>query len=197
MTGGPRDETQGIDTRQDTALDGQHEGLIDEDQRLRLDADDRDAAADDRDAVAAKRDSRADARDIHAQGRDAALSDQPDRTGARRFAGQDRRASAEDRREAGNDRLRSRVDRRASGWDRAVAAKAKARLLQALDDADKLPEVTLLIGQAQGLLMATFGGNAAEALVEIGDRADRDRVGLQEAARRTIAEGALSVIQGR
>jgi len=40
--------------------------------------------------------------------------------------------------------------------------------------------------------MATFGGNAAEAMMEIGDRADRDEIGLQEAARRLLADAASS-----
>jgi hypothetical protein len=38
--------------------------------------------------------------------------------------------------------------------------------------------------------MATVGCNAAEAMVEIGQRADRDRVGLEEAARLILAEGS-------
>jgi hypothetical protein len=46
------------------------------------------------------------------------------------------------------------------------------------------------------MLMSTFGGNATEAIIEIGDRADRDGVGLQEAARRILAEGATTGTPG-
>ena len=181
---------QGIDARDAAASNGDWKArLVDDEARLRLAADGRDCAADERDAVADKRDRRADMRDDHADVRDEALSDRPDRTGARDFAAQDRRAAAADRVESAEDRLRARDDRKASTWDRSVAQAMQTRLMAALNDADTLPEATLIIGQAQGMLISEVGGNAAEAIMEIGDRADRDNVGLQEAARRILAEG--------
>jgi hypothetical protein len=163
-----------------------------DDARLQLNAASRDEAADDRDTAADERDEDADARDTHAEVRDEAVSDQPDVTGTRRFAAQDRSASSQDRGASADDRLEARADRKASSWDRIVAERIREQLIASLDDADKMPDVTLIIGQAQGMLMATFGGNAAEAMMEIGDRADRDEVGLQEAARRLLADGASS-----
>jgi hypothetical protein len=156
----------------------------------------RDGAADKRDAAAHERDLLANARDAHAEVRDAAVSEQPDIAGTRRFAAQDRHASADDREAAAYERLRARVDRHAASWDRLVAERIRTQLSKALEDGDKLPEATLLIGQAQGMLMATFGGNAAEAIIEVGARADRDQVGLQEAARRILAEGVAAGISG-
>jgi hypothetical protein len=46
------------------------------------------------------------------------------------------------------------------------------------------------------MLVDTFGGTASEALIEIADRADRDQVGMQEAARQIVSEGAPSGING-
>lgn len=168
----------------------------DQDVLLGLEADGRDDAAHERDASAVERDRRADARDTHADVRDAEMADAADFAATRRFAKQDRRASAEDRAEAGENRRRAGDDREASREDRSLAEQVKARLIAALDDAEKVPETTLLIGQAQGMLMSTSGGNAAEAMIEVGDRADRDGVGLQEAARRILAEGATTRLPG-
>ena len=162
--------------------------------RLRLEADGRDDAADERDASADESDRAADARDAHADVRDAAVSDQPDIGGTRHFAAQDRDASADDRTAAADNRVRAREDRKASSWDRSAAELIRVKLIDELNDADTLPDTTLVLGQAQGMLMATFGGNAAEAMIEIGDQADRDQVGLQEAARRILADGAPSGI---
>jgi hypothetical protein len=196
VAGRPKPKKRSIEAREATVQDGRNANLVDDDARLRLEADGRDDAADERDTAADERDRRAVARDEHAEVRDDAMGDQPDIGGTRRFAEQDRRASAEDREEAGQDRRRASDDRTASSYDRSVAEQIKAQLLVALDDAEKVPETTLVIGQAQGMLMATFGGNAAEAMIEIGDRADRDQVGLQEAARRILADGAPSGIPG-
>ena len=193
VAGESADDKRDIDAAHGAEPDGSSaRQLDDDDARLRLDAESRDDAADERDAAAAQRDKEADARDTHAEVRDEAVSDQPDVTGTRRFAAQDRHASSEDRGASAHDRVEARDDRRASRWDRVVAERIRAQLIESLDDADKMPDVTLLIGQAQGMLMATFGGNAAEAMMEIGDRADRDEVGLQEAARRLLAGAASS-----
>lgn len=191
----PEPEKQGVQAREDAAPDGESaQELLDADARMGLDADERDDAADERDAEARQRDRTAHARDVHAEVRDAAVSDQPDITGSRRFAAQDRDAAAKDRDAASYERLHSRVDRKASGWDRSVSSRMKAKLIEALEEADRFADATLVIGQAQGMLMVTSGGNASEAMMDIGHRADRDQVGLQEAARRILAEGAASGI---
>jgi hypothetical protein len=189
----------GICARHDGRHDAAHllentQSLVDADARLRLAADGRDKDADERDADANERDRSAHGRDVRAEVRDAAVSDQPDMTGTRRFAAQDRHAAAEDREAAAYERLNSRVDRKASGWDRSISAQLKAQLFEALEHADQLADATLCIGQAQGILMSASGGNAAEAMTEIGNRADRGHVGLEEAARQILAEGAASKI---
>jgi hypothetical protein len=156
----------------------------------------RDDEADERDAAADQRDAVADARDHHARARDEALSDKPDLWGSRRFAAQDRQDSADNREAAADDRREAHVDRQAARWDRTVAEQIKALVLFAIDDADELPEAVLVIGRAQVMLVDTFGGTAAAALIEIADRADRDQTGLDEAARRILADGAPSAIDG-
>jgi hypothetical protein len=200
-TGDDRGRGIGEVARDDVASDGQP-GLLTDSERLSL-ADGRDAAADERDTVAERRDAVADerdkiatARDVHAEIRDAAVADQPDPAGSRRFAAQDRESAAGDREASADVRHGARDDRLASRWDRTVAEQIKAQLLFALDDADTLPEAILLIGRAQTMLVDTFGGTASEALIEIADRADRDQVGMQEASRQIVSEGAPSGING-
>lgn len=178
----------------DDGSDGGH-ALLTNEARLRL-AEGRDDAADERDAAADERDEVADARDAHADVRDEAAADLPDPAGTRRFAAQDREAAADNREAAADDRHEARDDREASRWDRTVAEQIKAHLLIALDDAESLPAAMELIGRAQTMLMDTCGGTAAEALIEIADRADRDEVGMQEAARRIMFDGAPSNIKG-
>jgi hypothetical protein len=162
--------------------------------RLNLANDRDDAAADRRDAFADERDQVAGMRDTHADVRDAAISDQPDPAGTRRFAAQDRKASAENREASADDRHRARDDRQASRWTLSVAEQLRVKLLVALKDSANMPEATLLIGEAQAMLVNNFGGDAGEALIEIGDRSERDSIGLQEAAHRILDDGAPSGI---
>ena len=197
MTGGAGDDA-GTDMDEvapvDDGSDGAH-ALLTNARRLGL-ADGRDVAADERDAAADERDEVADARDAHADVRDEAAADLPDPAGTRRFAAQDRGSAADNREAAAEDRQEARDDREASRWDRTVAEQIKAHLLLALDDAETLPKAIELIGRAQTMLMDTFGGTGAEALIEIADRADRDEIGMQEAARRIMSDGAPSNISG-
>jgi hypothetical protein len=141
-----------------------------------------------RDLHAEVRDRKAEVRDHNAQHRDDRISNQPDPEGGRRRAAHDREAAARDRVAADDDRQLARGDREAATWDRSVAEQMSAVLQQALNDADDLAEATLLIGQAEGMLMTALDVNVTEALIELGDRAAREQVGLQEAARRIIAE---------
>lgn len=169
--------------------------MLTDEARLRL-ADRRDDVADARDAEADRRDEIADARDVHADVRDQAQFDQPDLAGTRQFAAQDRQAASVNRQASAEDRSNAREGRLASRWDRPVAEQIKGQVLVAIDDADNLPEATLQIGLAQGMLVNTYGGTAGEALIDIADRADRDESGLEEAARRVVDDGAPSCIRG-
>jgi hypothetical protein len=145
-----------------------------------------------RDLHAEVRDRKAEVRDHNAQHRDDRISNQPDPEGGRRRAAHDREAAARDRVAADDDRQLARGDREASTWDRSMAQQMAARLQQALNKADDLAEATLLIGQAEGMLMTALDVSVTEALIELGDRAAREQVGLQEAARRIIAERRAS-----
>ena len=162
--------------------------LLSPEEKQRL-ADLRDADANRRDRDAEARDRNAEGRDAHANARDEWLSDEPDLMGSRRRAAHDRDAAARDRAAADYDRERSRHDRRASAWDRSVAQQAETQLWQALINADDLVEATLVIGQAQGVLSTALHLDAIDALIELADRASLDKVGLQEASRRILAEG--------
>jgi hypothetical protein len=196
MTGTRDDrESGGVDEVAGPAASSREHSLLTEEAWLRL-ADARDAAADERDAAADRRDEIADAGDVHAAARDEALSEHPDQWGSRRFAAQERQSAADNREASADDRHEARDDRQSSRWDRTVAEQIKALLLFAIDDADNLPEAILSIGRAQVMLVDTFGGTAAQALIELADRADRDATGLDEAARQVIADGAPSNING-
>jgi hypothetical protein len=169
-----------------TAPDDADELLsVEEKQRL---SDLRDTDANRRDLNAEVRDRYAEVRDHNAEVRDDKLSGEPDPRGSRRRAAKDRAAAADDREASGDDRQHARGDREVSRWDRSVARQREEQLLQALRDTDDLAESTLLIGQAQGMLMEALHADPLEALIELGDRASQDHLDLQEAARRLIAE---------
>ena len=180
-----------------TTADEPHELLsVEEKQRL---SDLRDADANQRDLHADVRDRYAEVRDHNAEVRDDKLAGELDPKGGRRRAARDRKASADDRAASGDDRQHARDDREVSQWDRSVARQRESELLEALNVSDDLAESTLLIGRAQGMLMHARGGDSTDALIELGDRAARDQVGLQEAARRIIAEfrGTLTATEPR
>jgi hypothetical protein len=171
----------------DGALDDPHELLSGEAKRQL--ADRRDAEASHRDLMAEVRDTNAQVRDYKAGVRDDRITEQADSTtGSSRQAAHDRAAAAGDRASAHDDREHARQDRDVARWDRDVAAQTQAHLLASLNDADDLAEATLLIGQAQGLLMSTLDLSVGNTLIELEQRAARDRVGLLDAARRIIAE---------
>ena len=120
-------------------------------------ADHRDANAGRRDLAAEVRDRDAEVRDHDAEVRDGRPTEQTDAADVRRQAADDRQAAARDRAAADSDRQCARNDRKASRWDRTMARAAEADLLKALADTDDVAEATLLIGQAQGLIMAKLG----------------------------------------
>lgn len=161
--------------------------LLSPEEKQRL-ADLRDSDANRRDRDAEGRDRDAEKRDRHSNARDEPFSDEPGLMESRRRAAEDRDSAARDRAAGDYDRERSRRDRHASAWDRSVARQVETQLWQALSDADDLAEATFAIGQAQGALSTVLQLDATEALIELGDRASRDQVGLQEAARRILAE---------
>jgi hypothetical protein len=49
-----------------------------------------------------------------------------------------------------------------------------------------------MIGRAQAMLVDTYGETPTAALMEIADRAERDEIGLYEAALQISHEGASS-----
>jgi len=149
-----------------------------------------DPDADRRDQRAEVRDRSAEVRDRSAEVRDHMMSGEADPKGGRRKAAQDRLAAAVDRDASSDDR---RYAREASQWNGAVARQREADLLQALNDSDDPGALTLLIGQAQSVLMQVLDVDPRDALIELGDRASRDQLGLQEAARRVIAESHESL----
>jgi hypothetical protein len=163
--------------------------LVEEKQRL---SDLRDTDANRRDLVAEVRDRYAEIRDHNAQVRDDKLSGEPDPEGGRRRSAKDRKAAADDREAADADRQLAHVDRKVSRSDRTVARQREAQLLQALNDAADLAGSTMLIGQAQGRLVQALDTDPLSALIELGDRAARQQVGLQEAARQVLAESHVA-----
>ena len=161
--------------------------LLSDEAKQRL-ADRRDTDAHHRDLFADVRDTNAEVRDYNAGLRDDRVSEQASSTDSQRRAAHDRAAASRDRLSAHDDRQHARQDREVSRWDRSVAVQVETQLLAALKAADDVAEATLLIGQAQGLLMKTPDVSARKALIELEQRAARDQVGLLEAARRIIAE---------
>jgi hypothetical protein len=161
-------------------------------------ADTRDdqAKAADRDADA--RDRVAETRDDRASRRDAAEQDEiggAGRTSRSRSAARDREASAGDRISAVEDRERARRHRKASRDDRSFAAAYRGAAADAaavyrtlVERAEDNAEDMLLIGQAQGILMVSHDLSAAQALLEIYTRANRDRFTVSGAAQSIVED---------
>jgi hypothetical protein len=165
----------------------------------------RDIAADVRDDQAKVADRDADARDLVAQRRDdrAARREAVHRDSAvpasrvadSRSALRDREASAGDRISALEDRARARQSRKASRDDRQRAAGDRGAAVDAtviyrklVEQAEDNAEDMLLIGQAQGILMASHNISAAQALLAVYTRANRDGAGVSEAAQSIIED---------
>jgi hypothetical protein len=154
-------------------------------------ADERDDEARGSDSAAADRDRDAERRDLEA---DEQMTDVPP-TAIRKRARYDRAEAARDRDSAGDDRGRASQDRtvaksgraRASD-DRSAAAATVAYLRDMLNRAEDNAEDMLLIGQAQGKLMAAEDLDPGQALLEVFTRAARDGTELGPAALRIVEE---------
>jgi hypothetical protein len=175
-------------------------------------AKERDALADAREAAAGARDTAALTRRERAAGRDVAASERDRRSrGAhddgdpgfpdRFLSGRDVDASAGDRadalhdeRSAREDRQRSREDRHRASDDRDAASEAvqKAADVAAEETAAQREELEdrILIGIAQGLLMADHNVSAEEALDLLAKRSQSSNVKLRDIAARLVEERA-------
>jgi hypothetical protein len=154
-------------------------------------AETRDDEARDSDSAAAARDRAAERRDRES---DAQMADAPP-TEVRQRARHDRAEAAEDRVSSVGDRGRARQDRTTArsnraraAADRSAAADAVAYLRELLDRAEDNSEDMLLIGQAQGKIMAAHGLDPGQALLEVFTRAANDGTELGPAALRIVEE---------
>ena len=148
----------------------------------RAQRDDRRAA--ERDEVAAEADRAAEQRDLVAKRSDAAApGDDPiEATQVRERAADDRSRAAADRERSRNDRCASEHDRRRAGEDRGAAHDSVSQLKGLLYRAEDDNEVMLLLGQAQGMIMAAHDATPLQALVELSARAATDHIELGAAA---------------
>jgi hypothetical protein len=150
--------------------------------------DDQNAA--ERDQVAAEADSAANQRDQVANATTAtAPEDEPiEVTEERRRAARDRSNAASDRKRAHQDRKASRHDRWRAGEDRGAAHDSINQLKGLLYRAQDDHEVMLVLGQAQGMIMAARDVTPLESLLELTARAARDGTELGEAAKAIVRE---------
>jgi hypothetical protein len=159
--------------------------LADRDRAAR--ADDEQAAK--RDVAAGEADRQADRRDAAAEVRDTAAghySVNPERE--RRRAADDRSHAVEDRRRASQDRESARADRHRAAEDRGGAHDAMSMLKGLLYRAEDDDEVMVLVGQAQGMIMAARDATPLQALLELSARAAQDGTELVAAARAIVRE---------
>jgi hypothetical protein len=159
-----------------------------------LDDRDREARSDDeraarRDEVAAEADHAAEQRDEAADRRNSILGDQPtDPTEERSRAADERSRAAGDRTRARADRAASRSDRDRADDDRGAAHDAVSQLKGLLYRAEDDDEVMILLGQAQGMIMAARDATPLEALLELSNRAAEDGSELVAAAHAIVRD---------
>src|SRR4051794_1579818 len=158
-------------------------------ERDRVAASDDERAAE-RDEVAAEADGAADHRDRVARDSNAtAPNDEPSQVAdERRRAADDRSRAANDRRRARQDREASQHDRWRAGEDRGAAHDAVSQLKGLLYRAQDDDEVMLMLGQAQGMIMAARDATPLEALLELSARAAKDHTELGAAADAIVRE---------
>lgn len=143
-----------------------------------------DQRAAERDGVAAEADRAADQRDQAARRGDAIAPDDEPTTAAeeRTRAADDRSRAAKDRKRARQDRGASEHDRRRAGEDRGAAHDSISQLKGLLYRAEDNDEVMLILGQAQGMIMAARDTTPLQALLELSARAATDGTELGAAA---------------
>jgi hypothetical protein len=160
-------------------------GLDDRERRARVD----DERAAERDEAAAQADEQAAERDEVAAARSRAVPDElSDPTEERRRAAGDRSAAAVDRTRARRDRAASRGDRERADDDRGAAHDAISQLKGMLHRAEDDDEVMILLGQAQGMVMAARDATPLEALLELSVRAAQDGTELVTAANAIVRD---------
>jgi hypothetical protein len=159
--------------------------LANRDQAARAD----DEQATKRDVAAGEADRQADRRDAAAEVRDRAadhFSVNPERE--RKRAADDRSHAIEDRRRASQDRESARADRLRAAEDRGGAHEAMSMLKGLLYRAEGDDEVMVVIGQAQGMIVAARHTTPLQALLELSARAAQDGTELVAAAHAIIRE---------
>jgi len=159
--------------------------LADRDRAARSD----DEQATKRDVAAGEADRQADRRDAAAEVRDTAaghFSVNPERE--RKRAADDRSHAVEDRRRASQDRESSRADRHRAAEDRGGAHDAMSMLKGLLYRAEDDDDVMVLLGQAQGMIMAARDATPLQALLELSARAAQDGTELVAAAHAIVRE---------
>jgi len=153
--------------------------LDDRERKARID-DERAATRDD---LADEADRAADQRDEAADRRSSMLADRPtDPTEERSRATDERSLAAADRARARGDRAASRRDRYRADADRGAAHDAVSQLKGLLYQAEDNDEVMILLGQAQGMIMAAGNATPLQALLELSTRAAADGTELAAAA---------------
>jgi hypothetical protein len=153
--------------------------LDDRERQARID-DERAAA---RDEAAAQADRAAEQRDEVAALRNSILAEQPtDPAEERSRAADECSRAAGDRNRARRDREASRRDRGRADDDRGAAHDAVSQLKGLLYRAEDDDEVMILLGQAQGMIMAARDVTPLQALLELSARAAEDGTELVAAA---------------
>jgi hypothetical protein len=158
-----------------------------------------DASAAARDVVATEADRAADRRDQTARRSDTTEpEDEPSVIAKERTsAARDRSHAAADRKRARHDREDSEHDRWRAGEDRGAAHDAVSQLRGLLYRAQDDDEVMIMLGQAQGMIMAARDATPLEALLELSARAAKDGIELGAAADAIVREANESREAGR
>ena len=160
-------------------------GLDDRERTAQVD----DQRATERDDAAVQADEEAEERDEVAAARSRALPDDlSDPAEERRRAADDRSAAAADRSRARRDRAASRDDRERADDDRGAAHDAVSQLKGLLYRAEENDEVMILLGQAQGMVMAARDATPLQALLELSVRAAEDGTELVTAAQAIVRD---------
>jgi hypothetical protein len=159
--------------------------LEDRERQARID----DERAARRDEAADQADRAADQRDEAADRRNSILADQAtDPTEERGRAAEERSRAAGDRERARRDREASRTDRDRADDDRGAAHDAVSQLKGLLYRAEDDDEVMILLGQAQGMIMAARNTTPLQALLELSARAAEDGTELVAAANAIVRD---------
>lgn len=192
---------------EDDLLEREREALADDpglSELLALAAE-HDKIALDRDSIAASYDELSGDRDVSALGRDVTGSGRDRRARAvaqdrdagftdRWLAGEDRDEAAGGRAESYDDRLRAKLGREQAAVDRTRAADERDRAVEKATDQERelhglrgALESRMVIGQAQGLLMARHDMSSRTAFATLVRLSQNANVKLRDVAARLVA----------